>query len=95
MGQIATVLLWLLDVFRVVLLARIVFDWIRAVNPRFSPKGLVLIVAELSYTLTDWIIKPISKVIKPIRIGGGSLDLSIMAIFVLLIVLESLLLAIR
>jgi YggT family protein len=89
--QIAAILLWILDVFRIVLLARVILDWVRAANPSFSPKGIFLVLAELTYTLTDWVIKPLSKLIKPIRIGGGFLDLSIVALFVLLIVLEALL----
>jgi YggT family protein len=89
--QIAAILLWILDVFRIVLLARVILDWVRAANPSFSPKGIFLVLAELTYTLTDWVIKPLSKLIKPIRIGGGYLDLSIVALFVLLIVLEALL----
>jgi YggT family protein len=66
-------------------------DWVRAFNPSFRPKGLFLILAELAYTLTDWVIKPLSRIIKPVRVGGGYLDLSIIALFVLLIVLEALL----
>jgi YggT family protein len=60
-------------------------------NPNFRPKGLVLIISELAYTLTDWAIKPLSKILKPIRLGGGYLDLSVLALFVILIVLEALL----
>jgi len=60
-------------------------------NPSFRPKGIFLILAELAYTLTDWVIKPISKLIKPVKIGGGYLDLSIIALFVLLIILDRLL----
>jgi YggT family protein len=60
-------------------------------NPSFRPKGIFLILAELSFTLTDWVIKPLSKLIKPIRIGGGYLDLSVIALFVLLSLLEGLL----
>ena len=91
MPQIAAILIGIIDLFRIVLLARIILDWVRALNPAFRPKGIFLILAELAYTLTDWVIKPISKVIKPIRIGGGYLDLSIIALFVLLIILDSLL----
>lgn len=91
MSQIASILIWIIDIFRVVLLARIILDWVRALNPAFSPKGLFLILAELTYTLTDWVIKPLSKIIKPIRLGGGYVDLSIMVLFVLLIVLDNLL----
>lgn len=91
MSQIAALLIWLLDIFRLVLLARIILDWVRAMNPSFRPKGIFLILAELAYTLTDWVIKPISKLIKPVKIGGGYLDLSIIALFVLLIILDRLL----
>ena len=91
MSQIAAILIWLLDIFRVVLLARIILDWVRAMNPSFRPKGIFLILAELAYTLTDWAIKPLSKLIKPIKVGGGYLDLSIIALFVVLIILDRLL----
>jgi YggT family protein len=91
LSQIASILIWIIDIFRLVLLARIILDWVRALNPAFSPNGLFLILAELTYTLTDWVIKPLSKIIKPIRLGGGYLDLSIMVLFVLLIVLDNLL----
>ncbi len=91
MAQIAELLIGLIDIFRLVLLGRIILDWVRVMNPNFRPKGLVLILSELAYTLTDWAIKPISKVLKPIRIGGGYLDLSVLALFVVLIVLEALL----
>ena len=91
MPQIAELLIGLIDIFRLVLLGRIILDWVRVMNPNFRPKGLVLILSELAYTLTDWAIKPISKVLKPIRIGGGYLDLSVLALFVVLIVLEALL----
>ena len=63
----------------------------RDLNPNFRPKGVFLILAELTFTLTDWVIKPLSKIIKPVRVGGAYIDLSILAVFVLLIVLEFLL----
>ena len=91
MSQIAAILLFALDIFRIVLLARILLEWVRAMNPSFRPKGIFLILAEISFTLTDWVIKPLSRLIKPIRIGGGYLDLSVIALFVLLSLLEGLL----
>lgn len=91
MSQIAAILLFAIDIFRLVLLARILLEWVRAMNPSFRPKGIFLILAEISFTLTDWVIKPLSRLIKPIRIGGGYLDLSVIALFVLLSLLEGLL----
>jgi len=49
------------------------------------------VLAELSYTLTDWVIKPLSKLIRPIRVGAGYLDLSILVLLLGLIFLDSLL----
>ena len=84
MSQIAAILLFAIDIFRIVLLARVLLEWVRAMNPNFRPKGIFLILAHISFTLTDWVIKPI-------RIGGGYLDLSVIALFVLLSLLEGLL----
>ena len=91
MPQIAALLLVLLDIFRIVLIVRVILEWVRAMNPSFRPKGIFLILAELAFTLTDWVIKPLSKIIKPVRIGGGYIDLSVIALFVLLSVFEGLL----
>jgi len=72
---------WAVDLFRFILIARVIFDWIRAINPSFTPRGIVLVLAEISYMLTDWIVKPLSKLIKPIRIGQGYIDVSILVLF--------------
>jgi len=84
-------LLWFIEIFRLVLFVRIIIDLIRTMNPNFRPKGSVLVLIEICYTLTDWVIRPLSRLIKPVRIGGGYLDLSILAIFVLLYLAERLL----
>jgi len=84
-------LLWLIEIFRLVLFVRIIIDLIRTMNPNFRPKGIFLVLLEVCYTLTDWVIRPLSRLIKPVRIGGGYLDLSILAIFVLLYLAERLL----
>jgi len=84
-------LLWFIDIFRLVLFVRIVVDLFRTLNPNFRPRGIFLVLLEICYTLTDWVIRPLSRLIKPVRIGGGYLDLSILAIFVLLYLAERLL----
>jgi len=84
-------LLWLIEIFRLVLFVRIIIDLIRTMNPNFRPKGIFLVLLEICYTLTDWVIRPLSRLIKPVRIGGGYLDLSILALFILLALAERLL----
>ena len=84
-------LLWLIEIFRLVLFVRIIIDLIRTINPNFRPRGISLVLLEICYTLTDWVIRPLSRLIKPVRIGGGYLDLSILALFILLALAERLL----
>jgi YggT family protein len=91
MHQLAAILIWIIDIFRIVLLGRIVLDWIRAYNRSFKPKGFLLVLAETAYLLTDWVIKPISRLIKPIKVGGGYLDISIFLLFLALGLLDGLL----
>ncbi|MFM8927131.1 MAG: YggT family protein [Rhodoluna sp.] len=90
MSSLTGLLGWLVDLFRFILIVRVIFDWIRAINPSFTPKGIVLIFAEVSYILTDWVVKPLSKLIKPIRIGQGYLDVSILVLFLGLGILRGL-----
>lgn len=66
----------LLDLYFVVLIARLVFDWIQLFAREWRPKGPVLVVAEFVYTLTDPPLKAIRKVIPPLRLGGIALDLA-------------------
>jgi YggT family protein len=57
-------------------------------NPQFRPKGIVLVIAELFYLATDWIIKPLNKLIKPVRAGSVYLDLSILVLFGLVFIAQ-------
>lgn len=65
-----------LDVYFVVLIARLVFDWIQVFARNWRPRGVVLVVAEAIYTLTDPPLKAIRRVIPPLRLGGIALDLA-------------------
>lgn len=66
----------LLDLYFVLLIARLVFDWIQLFAREWRPKGPVLVVAEFVYTLTDPPLKAIRKVVPPLRLGGIALDLA-------------------
>jgi YggT family protein len=81
LATIASILLWVLNVFRIALVGRLIIDWIRAINPSFKPKGFFLVVAELFYLATDWAIKPLNRVIKPIKTGSVYIDISILVLF--------------
>jgi len=62
--------------FFLVMWVRLVFDWIRALQPDWRPRGPALVVAEAAYWITDPPLRVVRKVIPPIRIGGARVEFS-------------------
>ena len=56
------------------MIARLIADLVLSVNPSWRPRGLILVVVELIYTLTDPPIKFTRRFIKTVRFGGIALD---------------------
>ena len=79
-GQVLIVALWL---FFVLLIARLVLDYIQMFARSWRPSGPMLVVAEVIYTITDPPLKALRRVIPPLRIGSVSLDLSFLVLVVL------------
>ena len=79
-GQILYLVLWL---FLVLLIARLVLDYVQMFARSWRPSGPLLVVAEVVYTVTDPPLKALRRVIPPLRIGQVSLDLSFLVLFVL------------
>ena len=88
MSEILLVLYIALDVFWFLLLARIVVEMIASFSRGWSPKGFVAVILEWIFTLTDPPVKALRKVIKPVRLGQISLDLSVLVLFVIISVLR-------
>jgi len=83
---LAIVLTVLLTVFFVLMWLRFGFDWARQLAPRWRPRGLLLLVAEASYTVTDPPIRMVRRVVPPLRLGGASLDFAWSIVLLLCIV---------
>nr|WP_221441654.1 YggT family protein [Jiangella mangrovi] len=79
--------MWL---FFIALLIRLVVDWIQVFAREWQPKGLVLVVLEAIYTVTDPPLRAIRRVLPPLRIGSVALDLA----FIVLIILVQILLVV-
>lgn len=85
MHLIGLVVVQLINAYLLLLVARMVLSWIELINHRWQPKGFVLVICELIYSITDPPIKALSRFIPPLRLGMIGLDLSFMALFVILI----------
>lgn len=66
----------LLFLFTIVMLAYVIFSWV----PR-PPEPLVPIRLGAA-AFVDPLLRPLRRVIKPIRIGGFAIDLSIIVLFI-------------
>lgn len=89
MTFVREVLDFLLLLFLIVLLGRLVIDWVQVFAREWRPRGAVLVVAEGVYTVTDPPLKAIRRVIPPLRIGSVSLDLAFMVLLLAVYVLRA------
>lgn len=80
MKLFATIAYFVVMIFIVTLFIRLIFDWIQVFSRDWRPKGILLIVAEAVYTLTDPPIKALRKVLPPLRIGNIALDLAFLVL---------------
>ncbi len=84
MSAVAGVLATILWVYFLILLARLVFDYVQLFARSWQPRGVVLIIAEAIYTVTDPPLKFLRRFIPPLRLGQVSLDLSFLVLVLLI-----------
>lgn len=82
MAIIGTVLIYLLYAFLLLLIARLILDYIQLFARSWRPNGVVLVLAEATYTVTDPPLKLLRRFIPPLRLGRIALDLSFMVLFI-------------
>ena len=70
---------WLLELYLLLLIARALLSWFQGTGGEF-----VQTLNRFLYLITEPVLKPIRSVIKPVRIGGAYLDLSILVVFVVI-----------
>jgi YggT family protein len=67
--------------FLVCLVIRLVFDWVQVFARDWRPRGVVLLLAEAVYTVTDPPLRALRKVIPPLTLGSIRLDLAFLVLF--------------
>jgi YggT family protein len=87
MGILKVVLTYILTIYLVILIARMVISWIQMFARSWVPTGVILIIAEGIFTATDPPLKFLRRYIRPLRIGTVSIDLSFMVLFIVILIL--------
>ncbi len=82
MGFVGGVINLVLTLFLFLLFARFVVDWVQVFARSWTPKGIVLIVLEVVYSITDPPILFIRRFVPPLRLGAIALDTSFIIVLV-------------
>lgn len=70
--------LWL---YLILLIGRLIFDWVQVFAREWRPKGAVLVLAEVIYTATDPPLRLLRRLIPPLTLGQIRLDLGFVVLF--------------
>ena len=87
MGVVADVVYFALLVFLLLLIFRLIMEYVFLLARSYRPAGLVAVVLELAYSVTDPPLKALRRVIPPLRIGQVSLDLGFIILFIVVRIL--------
>jgi YggT family protein len=77
----------LLQIYVLVLIARVVVEYVIIFAREWRPRGVVLVVVEGIYAVTDPPLRVLRRFIPPVRIGGVALDIAILVLFLIVQVL--------
>ena len=83
MSQFFSILGFTLFVFWLLLIARVVVEFIRSFSRDWQPKGVTVVILELIMTVTDPPVKLLRRIIPQLTIGAVRFDLSIMVLLLL------------
>lgn len=87
MSLIGTLLGFVLTVFVLVMVARLILDWVRVATSGGPP--WVHRARMLAHAGTEPVIAPVRRVLRPVRAGGVSIDLAFTAVFIVALILRS------
>ena len=78
---------FVLLVFFILLIARLVFDYVMMFARSWRPSGVAAVGLEVVYSVTDPPLKALRRVLPPLRLGNFSIDLGFMVLLFVVYVL--------
>lgn len=85
---LAAVLYYVFTVVLVLLFLRLVLEYVFLLAKNFRPSGILAMLLELIYSVTDPPLKAMRRVLPPLRVGSISIDLAFLVLFILVSVLQ-------
>ncbi|WP_276778618.1 YggT family protein [Actinomyces gerencseriae] len=92
-SAIASIVSSLLYLYLLILLVRVVIDWVQMLARGWRPTGALLVLANLVYGLTDPPLRWLRRVVPALRLGGVGIDLSFLVLVIGISIVQRLLAA--
>ncbi len=89
MFVLKTVLYYVLALYLLLLVGRLIIDVLQSYSRSWTPAGLLARVAELIFITTDPPLRLLRRYLRPLRLGSVALDLSYPLLFLVIVVLLS------
>lgn len=83
-GEVLSVVLYLFLLF---LIGRLVLDYVRQFARSWRPTGVVLVLAEVTYSVTEPPLKLLRRFIPNVRLGNLAFDLSFTVLFLVVLIM--------
>ncbi|MCW2781874.1 MAG: hypothetical protein JWR35_2323 [Marmoricola sp.] len=77
-----------IDIFLLFMLVRFVVDCIQLFARSWHPRGPVLMILEVVFSVTDPPINAMRRVIPPLRLGGAAIDMGFISVILICYVLQ-------
>ena len=90
MTPVGALLYYALWIYFLLLIFRLVMEWVFVFARNYRPSGFMAMALELTYSATDPPLRALRRVLPPLRIGAVAIDLA----FLLLIILVQILIGI-
>lgn len=85
--MVAGLLGFVLLLFEIVLIARVVIDWVGVATPS-GGSGLYQ-ARRITHGITEPVLAPVRGVLKPVRMGAIAFDLAFLAVFIGVVIVRS------
>jgi YggT family protein len=86
--SIGVILDTILFAFFVLMLIRLVVDWVQVFARSWTPHGPVLVVLEVVYSITDPPIMFVRRFVPPLRLGAVAIDTSFIIVLIVVYLLR-------
>ena len=87
MAILKIVLYYVLWIYLLILIGRMIFSWVQTFSRTWQPHGILLVLAEGIFTVTDPPLRFLRRYIPPLRLGSVALDLSFMVLFFVVLIM--------